>query len=98
MSERADAGADPVDDAEIRHVAELARIDLEEDEIDRFAEQFADILDHFEALDSVPTAEAEPDLVNVLRPDEVEPCLSREAALRNAPETEAGYFKGPRVS
>ena len=98
MSERVDAGPDPVDDEEIRHVAELARIDLADEEIDRFAEQFADILGHFEALDSVPEVEAEPDLVNVLRPDEAESCLSQAEALRNAPETEDGYFKGPKVS
>ena len=90
--------SDPVDDAEIRHVAGLARIDLDDEEIDRFAEQFADILDYFAALDAVPDVEAEPDLVNVLRPDEVEACLDQEDALRNAPETEDGYFKGPRVS
>jgi len=89
---------DPVDEATIRHVAELARIDLADDEIDRFAEQFADILDHFEALDAVPDVETEPDLVNVLRSDEVAECLDREAALENAPETKDGYFKGPRVS
>ena len=98
MSERADDGTDPVDEEEIRHVAELARIDLEEEEIDRFAGQFADILGHFEALDSVPEVESEPDLVNVLRPDEVETCLSQDEALRNAPETEDGFFKGPKVS
>jgi len=87
-----------VDDEEIGHVAELARIDLDESEVDRFAEQFADILDYFEALDSVPAVESEPDLVNVLRPDEVESCLDQAEALKNAPETEDGYFKGPRVS
>ena len=90
--------SDPVDDEEIGHVAELARIDLDESEVDRFAEQFADILGYFEALDSVPSVESAPDLVNVLRPDEVETCLDQSSALRNAPETEDGYFKGPRVS
>ena len=90
--------SDPVDEAEIRHVAGLARIDLEEAEIDRFAEQFADILDYFEALDEVPHVESEPELVNVLRVDEEAACLDRDAALRNAAETEDGYFKGPRVS
>lgn len=90
--------SDPVDEAEIQHVAELARIDLADDEVDRFAEQFVDILDHFETLDEVPRNDAAPDLVNVLRPDEVKESLSQEEALENAPETEDGYFKGPRVS
>lgn len=86
-----------VDPAAVRHVAELARVDLAEDEIEAFAAQFADILEYFEALDDVPEVEAEPDLVNVLRTDEVRESLSQEAALRNAPETDEGYFEGPPV-
>ena len=43
-----------VDDEEVRHVAQLARVDLDEAEIELFAEQFAEILEHFEALDDVP--------------------------------------------
>jgi aspartyl-tRNA(Asn)/glutamyl-tRNA(Gln) amidotransferase subunit C len=90
-----DTGVDP---EEVRHVADLARVDLADDEIDLFAEQFADILASFETLDEVPEIEREPDLTNVMRPDEVRDSLSRAEALRNAPETEDGYFKGPRVS
>ena len=88
----------PVDPEEVRHVAGLARIRLEEGEVERFAEQFAAVLDHFETLDDVPEVEARDDLDNVMRPDEVREGLSQEEALRNAPETEDGYFKGPRVS
>ncbi|WP_435096030.1 Asp-tRNA(Asn)/Glu-tRNA(Gln) amidotransferase subunit GatC [Halarchaeum sp. P4] len=87
-----------VDDEEVRHVAELARVDLDEAEVERFADQFGDILDYFEALEEVPDVEAEPELVNVMRPDEVEESLDQEAALENAPETEDGFFKGPKVS
>ncbi|MFB6078947.1 MAG: Asp-tRNA(Asn)/Glu-tRNA(Gln) amidotransferase subunit GatC [Halarchaeum sp.] len=87
-----------VDADEVRHVADLARVDLEEDEVERFTEQFAAILDHFETLEDVPDVEAEPDLVNVMRPDEIEDGLSQEEALENAPETEDGFFKGPKVS
>lgn len=83
---------------EVQHVAELARIDLDEDDIDRFTEQFADILEYFDTLDEVPEVEAPPDLVNVLRDDEEWECLDPAAALENAPETEDGYFKGPNVS
>ena len=91
MSERA------VDAAAVRHVAELARIDLDDDDVDRFAAQFAEILAHFASLDVVAEAEAEADLVNVLRADEVREGLTQAEALANAPETEDGYFKGPRV-
>ncbi|MFO7833737.1 MAG: Asp-tRNA(Asn)/Glu-tRNA(Gln) amidotransferase subunit GatC [Halohasta sp.] len=88
----------PVDPEDVRHVAGLARVDLADTEVDEFTEQFADILDSFEALDEVPEVESEPDLVNVMRSDEVHEGLSQEEALRNAPETEDGYFKGPSVS
>lgn len=88
----------PVDPQEVRHVADLARVDLEEAEVERFAEQFADILGYFETLDDVPEVEREPELVNVMRSDDVEESLDRAAALANAGETEEGYFRGPHVS
>jgi aspartyl-tRNA(Asn)/glutamyl-tRNA(Gln) amidotransferase subunit C len=87
-----------VDPGEVRHVAELARVDLDDGEVERFADQFGDILDYFEAREEVPPVDAEPELVNVMRADEVGACLDRETALANAPETEAGYFKGPDVA
>ncbi len=86
-----------VDPDEVRHVAELARIHLDDDELDAFATQFAEILEHFKTLDDVPEVDSEPELVNVLRSDEIGDSLSQEAALQNAPETEDGFFKGPRV-
>ena len=86
-----------VDPAAVRHVADLARVDLEEDETETFAAQFADILGYFDALDEVPEIEDEPALVNVLRADEVRDSLPQEDALDNAPETDDGYFKGPPV-
>ena len=94
-------GSDDTDDVTaeaVRHVAGLARVDLDEGEVDRFAEQFAEVLEYFDTLDAVPEADAEPDLVNVCRDDEVRDGLNQAQALRNAPETEEGYFKGPRVS
>ncbi|RDI70975.1 Asp-tRNA(Asn)/Glu-tRNA(Gln) amidotransferase subunit GatC [Halopelagius longus] len=88
----------PVDAEEVRHVAELARVNLDEEEVEEFSAQFADILEYFDALDEVPEVDADSDLVNVMRPDEVQDSLDQEEALENAPETEDGFFKGPRVS
>jgi len=87
-----------VDADEVRHVAELARVRLADDEVETFAAQFGDILDYFDALDEVPETDREEELVNVMRPDEVESGLSQEEALSNAEETEDGYFVGPKVS
>lgn len=86
-----------VDPETVAHVADLARVDLASDERERFAAQFEDVLDYFEALDEVPEVESEPDLVNVLRPDEVGESISQDDALWNAPATEDGYFEGPPV-
>ncbi|KPN31202.1 aspartyl/glutamyl-tRNA amidotransferase subunit C [Halolamina pelagica] len=83
---------------EVRNVADLARVDLNDEEVETFAEQFEAVLADFETLDEVPEIESEPDLVNVMRADEVEAGLTQEEALSNASETEDGYFKGPRVS
>ena len=82
---------------EVRHVAGLARVDLEDAEVERFADQFGDILAYFDALDDVPEVEREADLTNVFRTDEVREGLTQAEALQNASEQEDGRFKGPRV-
>ena len=97
-SDGADDAAAAVDAEEVRHVADLARVRLADDEVDEFAAQFADILEYFDALDEVPEVEREEELVNVMRPDEIEEGLSQEEALANAEETEDGFFVGPKVS
>lgn len=89
---------EPVDRADVERVADLARVELSEDDLEAFTEQFQEILEYFDALEDVPDVEAEPDLVNVMRTDEVQESLSQDAALQNAAETEDGRFKGPRVS
>jgi len=83
---------------EVRNVADLARVDLTDEEVEQFTAQFTEVLADFAALDEVPEVESEPEMVNVMREDESEESLSQEDALRNATETEDGYFKGPRVS
>jgi aspartyl-tRNA(Asn)/glutamyl-tRNA(Gln) amidotransferase subunit C len=90
--------SESVDPEEVRHVAALARVALDDDEVTRFADQFGDILAYFDALDEVPAVDREADLTNVMRADEVRDSLSQEEALENAGERVDGYFKGPRVS
>ncbi|RNJ26499.1 Asp-tRNA(Asn)/Glu-tRNA(Gln) amidotransferase subunit GatC [Halosegnis longus] len=87
-----------VDHDAVTHVASLARVNLDDEEVEQFAAQFDDILSYFETLDSVPEVESDEELENVFRPDEVRDGLTQEEALQNAPETEDGYFKGPTVS
>lgn len=93
-----DMSDDVVDPEKVRHVADLARVDLDDEEVERFTEQFADILDSFDSLDAVPEVDRAAELDNVMRTDEPHDSLSQDEALQNAPESEAGHFKGPRVS
>jgi len=91
--------AEELDVEDVRHVASLARVRVTDDEASEFVEEFNDVLGYFETLDDVPDdVEAEDDFENVMRADEPRPSLSQEDALKNAEETEDGYFKGPSVS
>jgi aspartyl-tRNA(Asn)/glutamyl-tRNA(Gln) amidotransferase subunit C len=84
------------------YVARLARIELTEDELDRYAEQLATVLDHaaqVAALDTdgvTPTAHPLP-LRNVTRSDEVQPSLDRDEVLAQAPAVEDRRFRVPRI-
>jgi aspartyl-tRNA(Asn)/glutamyl-tRNA(Gln) amidotransferase subunit C len=87
---------------DIDHVARLARLSLNDEERERLRAQLGVILEHAAKVREVavedvpPTASAVPQ-VNVLRSDEPEPSLSRELVLSNAPESEDGRFRVPRV-
>lgn len=91
-----------LDIEQVRHVARLARLQLTDDELERFRGQLSAILDHAETVMSLaaedvpPTSHALP-LKNVLRPDVAGECLSQEKALSTAPEQEQGRFKVPRI-
>ncbi len=89
---------DPVDAEDVERVASLARVELGDEEIEAFTEDFREILEYFDTLDAVPDVDSEPELVNVMRADEVRDSLSQEEALRNATDDNDGRFKGPRVS
>lgn len=83
---------------DVLHIARLARIALDEAEVERFRAQLSSILDHFEALAAVDTEGIEPTahplpLANVMREDVVEPSLPRDEVLANAPLVEDGYFR-----
>lgn len=87
---------------QVEHVARLARLNLSEEERQRFTEQLNAILAYMEQLNEVPTADVEPtshvlDLVNVFREDIVRQSLSAQEALANAPERAHHYFVVPRI-
>lgn len=87
---------------DVAHVAKLARLDLTEDELARFTEQLAAVLDHAEDVEALDTAGVPPTahplpLVNVLRDDVVRPSADRDEVLSQAPAAEDGRFRVPRI-
>jgi aspartyl-tRNA(Asn)/glutamyl-tRNA(Gln) amidotransferase subunit C len=85
---------------EVLHVARLARLELTEEEVERFTEQLSAILEAVAKVSELDLSGVEPtahplDLVNVWAADEPRPSLALENALANAPEREAGFFKVP---
>ena len=87
---------------EVAHLADLARIDLSDAELDHLAPQLAVILDSVKSINEVaaddvpPTSDALP-LTNVFRADVVRPGLTAEEALAGAPEVEQQRFSVPRI-
>ena len=87
---------------EVAHIARLARLELQPDELERFTGQLAKILDHAADMETLDLADVEPaghplSLTNVLRADELAPTLDREEVLSQAPEAEDFRFRVPRI-
>ena len=87
---------------EVRHVAELARLDLDPAEERRLTGQLNAILEYMGQLGEVDTAGIEPTshvlpLTNVMRDDLVGDCLPNAEALANAPAAEQGHFAVPKI-
>jgi aspartyl-tRNA(Asn)/glutamyl-tRNA(Gln) amidotransferase subunit C len=87
---------------QVRHIALLARLGLTDEDVEKFSHQLSDILDYFERLNEVDTADvpatAYPlDLHNVMRDDEPYASLDPEDALRNAPDRQGDHFRVRRV-
>jgi aspartyl-tRNA(Asn)/glutamyl-tRNA(Gln) amidotransferase subunit C len=89
-----------IDRDQVLHVARLARLQLNDAEIDRMARELSDVLGHIEKmgeldLDGVVATTHVIDIVNALRPDEPEPCLPVEVALAAAQDPVDGGFGVP---
>jgi len=87
---------------QVQHVAKLARLCLSDDEVAMFTGQMADILAYVEKLNElntdciVPTSHAVP-MENAFRDDTVRPSIGADAALANAPDRIADFFRVPKV-
>ena len=89
-----------LDRAQVLHVARLARLELDEEDVERMAAELSNVLQHVDRMRELdlegvaPTSHAI-DLAGVMRADEPVPCLPREAVLAAAPEPVDGGFGVP---
>ena len=87
---------------DVRKVAKLARLDLEEAKITTYASQLERILDYVSHLESIDTEGVLPttravEVVNVTRADAVETTEVRQELLNLAPQREGDFFRVPRI-
>jgi|SRR5688572_29645401 aspartyl-tRNA(Asn)/glutamyl-tRNA(Gln) amidotransferase subunit C len=91
-----------VDEALVKEIALLARLDLSKEETEMFVSQFRDILDYVSVLNEVDTENVPPAYLSsanqsVTREDEIEESLPASEFLANAPEAKDDYIVIPRV-
>lgn len=87
---------------DVEHVAKLARLELTEDEKEKFTKQLGDVLKYVEMMNEVDTTDVKPmahafDFVNVMREDKVVYEQTKEELMKNAPEEENGFFRVPKI-
>ena len=91
-----------IDEAQVRKVAKLSRLELSDAEVDEFTGQLRAILEYVEKMNELDTEGVEPlahclAISNVLREDCARESLGTEAALANAPQRDGDFFKVPKI-
>jgi aspartyl-tRNA(Asn)/glutamyl-tRNA(Gln) amidotransferase subunit C len=89
-----------IDREQVLHVARLARLKLNDEEVERMASELSGILEHVEHINELDLESVEPTshvvpVENVLRPDEPRPSWSRDEMLERAPDPAGGAFRVP---
>jgi aspartyl-tRNA(Asn)/glutamyl-tRNA(Gln) amidotransferase subunit C len=87
---------------EVKHVADLARLEMTPEEVESMTRQLDGILSYVAKLNELDTAGVQPtthaiSIVNVFREDQVKPSLDREDVLANAPQQDGESFVVPKV-
>ncbi|GHC55732.1 Asp-tRNA(Asn)/Glu-tRNA(Gln) amidotransferase subunit GatC [Roseibacillus persicicus] len=92
----------PDNELALKRIAELARLDLTDEELATFESQLTPILKHIDTLSAIdvdgvePTAHPTP-VYDVMRADTTRPGLSTAAVLQNAPESAQDQIRVPKV-
>jgi aspartyl-tRNA(Asn)/glutamyl-tRNA(Gln) amidotransferase subunit C len=89
-----------IDREQVLHVARLARLRLNDAEVEQMAAELGSVLDHIEKIGELDLDDVEPtthvvDVAGALRADEPRPSLPRDVALESAPDAAAGGFRVP---
>jgi aspartyl-tRNA(Asn)/glutamyl-tRNA(Gln) amidotransferase subunit C len=96
----------PITEADIEKIAQLAHLEITEDERRMFAPQISEIVTYVEQLNAIDTSNVDPALGGLTpegektqsdRADEVQPSLGQRIALDQAPDPAAGHFRVPKV-
>ena len=88
---------------DVKHVAKLARLELTEEEIDKYSRQLDEIIKYVEQMNEVDTTGIEPmphpiPVYNVMREDVVKYEHTKEEMMANAPFEENGFFRVPKIN
>ncbi|GAB2547322.1 Asp-tRNA(Asn)/Glu-tRNA(Gln) amidotransferase subunit GatC [Gracilibacillus alcaliphilus] len=87
---------------QVKHVANLARLAVTEEEVEMFTQQLGDIINYAELLNELDTTDVKPtthvlDLKNVMRKDEPREWITKDEAMKNAPDQANGQFRVPSI-
>lgn len=88
---------------DVKHVAKLARLELTEEEIEKYSTQLGSILEYVQQMNEVDTTGIEPmphaiPVTNVMRDDVVKYEQTKEELMKNAPYEENGFFRVPKIN
>jgi aspartyl-tRNA(Asn)/glutamyl-tRNA(Gln) amidotransferase subunit C len=91
-----------IDREQVKKVAMLARLELNEAELDEFTSQLEAILEYIDKLNELDTTNIEPlahclPISNVFRDDDIKPSLGTDKILANAPDSDTPFFKVPKI-
>ncbi|GAB5410858.1 MAG: Asp-tRNA(Asn)/Glu-tRNA(Gln) amidotransferase subunit GatC [Balneolaceae bacterium] len=91
-----------VSEKEVRYVANLARLQLSEEDVKNIALDMNKVLGYMDLLNELDTSSIAPlehviEMNSRLRKDEARPTISHDDALKNAPDADSDYFRVPKV-
>ncbi len=92
----------PISAADVAKVARLARLDIDDAQVEHFTEQLGKVMGHFSDIDALDLSNVEPmtqpyPLVNVMREDVEMPTLDTDEVLAAAPAAEERRFRVPPI-